>query len=221
MQTSSTIAKLSMALIAAQAEVRNPKLDSVNPHFKSKFASLAEVRETVLPVLHKHGLALAQYPKASPGFAGCVNVLLHNSGEYMIEECLLPLDKPNAHGAGSCITYARRYSLQSIAGVVADEDDDANAAVEKQAPRASASAVMQDAFNDLPKARQKVIADTAIAVTDKLAEGKEYDAYALCESVDDQEEKLALWSRLTSAHRSTLKKFAEKAKEREEISTQP
>jgi hypothetical protein len=57
-----------------------------------------------------------------------VNRLMHVSGEWLEEECLLPLDKNNAQGAGSAVTYARRYSLQSIAGVVADEDDDANAA---------------------------------------------------------------------------------------------
>jgi hypothetical protein len=216
MNTSNSIAKLAAALLAAQAEVKNPKLDSVNPHFKSKFASLAEVRETVLPVLHKHGLALAQYPKAAQGFAGCVNVLMHSSGEYMTEECLLPLDKPNAHGAGSCITYARRYSLQSIAGVVADEDDDANAAVEKPAPRGSARAETVDTFEKLPKTTQKRLADVAVQISDHLQANRDYDAYELAAEVQDSDEKTGLWSLLDSKQRNRLKQFKEKA----ELATQ-
>src|SRR5688500_18031754 len=128
MNTSGTIGELTKALLEAQKEMKNPSFDSTNPHFKSKFASLANVRETVLPVLLKHGLVLTQFSKAGEGSSGCVNLLLHTSGEWLEESCLIPPDRNNAQGAGSAITYARRYSLQSIAGVVADEDDDANAA---------------------------------------------------------------------------------------------
>jgi hypothetical protein len=128
MNSSPSIAELAKALNKAQAELKNPTFDSTNPHFKSKFASLAAVREAVIPTLNKHGLAIAQFPKSTDGTAGCVNRLMHVSGEWLEEECLLPLDKNNAQGAGSAVTYARRYSLQAIAGVVADEDDDANAA---------------------------------------------------------------------------------------------
>jgi hypothetical protein len=125
---SESITNLVKALLAAQMELKNPAFDSKNPHFNSKFASLAAVRECVLPVLNKHGLILSQFPKSADGRAGVVNILAHTSGEFLEEECLLPLDKNNAQGAGSAVTYARRYSLQAIAGVVADEDDDANAA---------------------------------------------------------------------------------------------
>ena len=50
-------AELNKALVAAQAEMRNPRLTSVNPHFRNRYADLAEVRECVMPVLAKHGLA--------------------------------------------------------------------------------------------------------------------------------------------------------------------
>jgi len=134
MNSSESITKLAAALVSAQKEMKNPTLDKTNPHFKSKFASLAQVRETVLPILNKHGLSLTQFPKGAEGAAGCVNRLMHESGEWLEEECLLPLDRVNAQGAGSAITYARRYSIQAIAGVVADEDDDGNAASEPKQP---------------------------------------------------------------------------------------
>lgn len=221
MQTTNTIAKLAAALLGAQAEMKNPAFNAQNPHFRSKYADLGSVREAVLPVLNKHGLALAQYPKAQDGYAGCVNVLMHSSGEYMIEECLLPLDKQNAHGAGSCITYARRYSMQSIGGVVADEDDDANAAVEKSAPRGSARAETEDAFAKLPPDTQQMLRDTAMEVIGYLQEDRDWDAYATCETITDSDQKTALWSLFKDAnHRSRIKKQGEmKRKKDKELAT--
>lgn len=134
MNRSDSVKELATALALAQAEMLNPTFDSVNPHFKNRFASLASVRSAVIPVLNKHGLSIAQFPVCTELHAGVVNVLLHTSGQLIEESCILPLTKNDAQGAGSAITYARRYSLQSIAGVVADEDDDANAASTKEKP---------------------------------------------------------------------------------------
>ena len=122
-------AELNKALVAAQAEMRNPRLTSVNPHFRNRYADLAEVRECVMPVLAKHGLALVQSPVCTADGAGVNNLLCHHSGELLdLGDCILPLAKKDPQAAGSAITYARRYSLQAIAGVVGDEDDDAEGA---------------------------------------------------------------------------------------------
>jgi hypothetical protein len=132
MQKSESISALASALVKAQAELKNPQFDSKNPHFKSDYASLAAVREAVMPVLSKHGLSVSQMPKNDDGKAGCENLLMHSSGEWVISELLIPTDKLNAHGVGSSITYARRFSLMAIAGVVGDQDDDGNGSVEQQ-----------------------------------------------------------------------------------------
>lgn len=129
MNKSPTIAALSAALAKAQAELRNPKFDSVNPHFRSSFASLSAVREAVIPVFAKHGLSLSQFPTAHEGKAGCINHLAHESGEWMEEPFLIPCDKQNSHGYASALTYARRLSMQSVAGVCGDADDDGNGSV--------------------------------------------------------------------------------------------
>ena len=206
MNSSNTITKLAEALKKAQEEMKNPGFDAVNPHFSSKYASLAAVREAVLPVLNKHGLVLTQFPKYAPEreHAGCVSRLMHVSGEWLEEECLLPVGKATAHAAGSCITYARRYSMQGIAGVVAEEDDDGNSA--SNSKPTGASAANHEAFAGLPKDRQKAIRDTAILIGDHLAEDRAFDAYALCESFTENDEKLALWSQLSSSQRSAIKK---------------
>jgi hypothetical protein len=205
MQSSATIKELATALAKAQAEMKNPTFDSTNPHFKNKFASLSAVREAVTPILTKHGLAITQFPKTGDGVAGCVSRLMHASGEWIEEECLLPLDKNNAQGAGSCITYARRYSLQGIAGVVAEEDDDANAASAPAKPVAAKS-VAGEEWERLDGEAQKWLQGIADCVRAELeAKGGMAALKVLEEQGLGPEHKVALWSRFDSKERATMK----------------
>ena len=138
MTQSPEIKDLAAALTKAQMAMKNPGFDSTNPHFRSKYASLASVRAAVLPALHKHGLALTQSPVVAGDTAGISWRLLHaDSGQWLAGECLLPLEKRNAHGVGSAVTYATRYTMQSLGCVVGDEDDDGNAAIEPAKPVAA------------------------------------------------------------------------------------
>jgi hypothetical protein len=123
-----SLSKLAMALCKAQSEMRNPPKDSVNPHFKSRYADLATVRDTVMPVLTKNGLSVLQLPCECDGAPALTTLLMHESGEYVETTMLLRPGKTDPQGVGSALTYARRYSLQSLAGVAADDDDDGNAA---------------------------------------------------------------------------------------------
>lgn len=201
---------LAKALVAAQKEMKNPAFDSTNPHFRNKFASLASVREAVLPVLNKHGLALSQFPTAGEGVAGCRNILIHEGGEKMEYDCFLPLSKNDPQGAGSAITYARRYSLQAIAGVVAEEDDDANAASEK--PKASAKPVTLDTWDKLDPEEQKWLQGIADCVRAELESKGPKEAFALLEEQGlSADHKVALWSRFDSKERAALKKAKEAA----------
>lgn len=128
MEMSESIIDLSAALASAQAELNNPIFDSKNPHFKSSYASLASVRNAVVPVLAKHGLSIIQDVSAVEGGIICVQMLLHKSGQWIRTSGLkVPFDKANAHGYGSATTYARRFSLMALACVVGDDDDDGNA----------------------------------------------------------------------------------------------
>ena len=204
MHSSATIKELATALAKAQAELKNPTFDSTNPHFKNKFASLSAVREAVTPILAKHGLTVTQFPKTGDGVAGCVNRLMHSSGEWIEEECLLPLDKNNAQGAGSCITYARRYSLQGIAGVVAEEDDDANAASTPVKPAHKPVAV--DVWEQQSEGTQKWLQGIADSVRAELEAKGGAAALAILEEQDlEADHKVAIWSRFSSSERSSMK----------------
>jgi hypothetical protein len=125
-RTSDQINELATALAAAQAEMKNATLNKINPHFKSKYADLAGIRDTVTPALTKHGLAVVQGTDTTDGGIVVVTRLLHKSGQWMESRFPIAYDKPQT--MGSAYTYARRYSLSAMCSISADEDDDANAA---------------------------------------------------------------------------------------------
>jgi hypothetical protein len=134
MNKSESIAALAAALAKAQAEIENASKSSVNPHFKSKYADLAEVLNTVRPVFAKHGIAVIQAPSFDAGVAHVETMLTHSSGEWLSNTCSAPVSKQDAQGVGSAITYLRRYSLAAFAGI-AQEDDDGNSASGRHEPQ--------------------------------------------------------------------------------------
>jgi hypothetical protein len=132
MRTSENIDQLATALASAQSEMKNAKLNKVNPHFKSKYADLAEIRDTVTPALSKHGIAVVNGTDATEGGLHVVTRLIHKSGQWIESRFPIAYDKPQT--MGSAITYGKRYNLAAVANIAADEDDDANAANDKPAP---------------------------------------------------------------------------------------
>ena len=127
MQKSESIAALAAALADAQGEVENAAKNAQNPHLKNRYADLAEILNTVRPVLSRHGLAVSQHPSYSDGMVHVETIMLHKSGEWMSSTISTPVQKPDPQGVGSACTYARRYSLAAIVGL-SQEDDDGHAA---------------------------------------------------------------------------------------------
>jgi hypothetical protein len=126
------IDQLASALAAAQGEIENASKNSQNPHFRSKYADLAEIINTVRPVFSKHGLAVVQSPSYAEGLVSVTTLLTHKSGQWIRDTATAPASKLDAQGVGSAITYLRRYSLAAFAGI-AQEDDDGNAASQQKA----------------------------------------------------------------------------------------
>jgi hypothetical protein len=129
MNMSDDIAELATALSKAQGEILDAAKAAENPYFKSKYADLAAVRGVIREPMAKHGLSLVQLPKTVDGGVMVETMLLHSSGQYIKSALFMPAAKSDAHGIGSAITYARRYSIMSILSL-ATEDDDGNAAVD-------------------------------------------------------------------------------------------
>jgi len=119
------------AFIKAQAEMVNASKDSTNPHFKSKYADLTAVRDACVPFLNKYGIAVLQPVVQLENKQYIKTTLLHESGEEYscLTEIMHTQNTAQAHGSG--ITYARRYGLQSLVCIGA-EDDDGNEAMKTE-----------------------------------------------------------------------------------------
>ena len=123
--------QITHALIKAQMKFPLVKKEDSNPFFKSKYAGLPSVLEAVLPELNKNDLVLTQSPITDGDRIGVETTIYHTSGEFITSKFTLNLAKNDPQGAGSAITYARRYALVSMLGLNVDEDDDGNAASNK------------------------------------------------------------------------------------------
>jgi hypothetical protein len=134
---SESIANLAKALSTVQGKLTHAKKDSANPFFKSKYADLESVWDACRDLLVSNGLAVAQFPGTTLNVEllgeipittmSLTTILTHSSGEYISQEMSVPLHKLDAQGAGSALTYMRRYALAAVVGVV-QADDDGNAA---------------------------------------------------------------------------------------------
>jgi len=121
--TSESIKNLAASLCKAQAEMGGAVKDSKNPFFKSDYADLTSVIKAIKEPFANHGLSYTQFPTNDDGRIGVSTLLMHESGEYLEHSYTLPTTKADPQAAGSAITYARRYALQSIAGIPTADDD--------------------------------------------------------------------------------------------------
>lgn len=122
---SEQIQDLVMALAVAQGELSPAEKSGKNPHFKSKYAGLADIWACCKSVLPKNGLAVMQTMQEVDGRLQLVTTLAHKSGQWIKSVLPIVTAKTDAQSMGSAITYMRRYALSAIVGVVADDDDDA------------------------------------------------------------------------------------------------
>jgi hypothetical protein len=115
---------IAAAFVKAQRAFGPALKTSTNPHFKSKYADLANCVEAVVDALNANGIALMQRTYECKDGVMVETVFVHESGEVM--ECGMlhvPASKHDAMGFGSALTYARRYSLLAATGLAPEDDD--------------------------------------------------------------------------------------------------
>ena len=132
MNRSESIANLALALAKANADISNPKKNSVNPFFHSKYSDLAEVINCSKSILAANGLSVIQLLSFNE-LANVETILLHSTGEWVSKVLAMPVPKLDAQTIGATFTYARRYALAGIIGL-AQEDDDAASVTTKPTP---------------------------------------------------------------------------------------
>ncbi|MGM2633910.1 ERF family protein [Bacillus cereus group sp. Bce040] len=129
MNRSETIAKLAKSLVLFNSEVNKIAKDADNPFFKNNYATLDTIIDEIRPILSKHGLSIMQIPSGDGQNVTLKTLLLHESGEWLeSDELTMKPVKNDPQAVGSCITYARRYSLAAFLSLNTGEDDDGNSA---------------------------------------------------------------------------------------------
>lgn len=168
--TSKATAELFAAIAEAQGEVENASKSSANPHFKSKYADLAEVLNTVRPVFASKGLSLVQSTGYADGQVHVHTVVAHKTGGLISSTASCVPAKSDAQGIGAATTYLRRYSLAAMCGI-AQEDDDGNAASHNKRPEAKPEPVSDEAQAKAAEFRSAIADATSVEALTELAAG--------------------------------------------------
>ncbi len=143
MQASETITKIAPAYLKAQTEITKALKDSSNPFFHSSYADLNSIMGSCKESLNKNGIGVLQ-----PVVGEIVEtILMHESGEWFSSETrIICKETNNPQAQGSAITYARRYGLQSMVFIGA-EDDDGESATERPTHYQETKALKQTSGN--------------------------------------------------------------------------
>jgi hypothetical protein len=169
MKTSEQINELAAALAKAQGDITNAGKDKTNPHFQSRYATLASTWDACRAPLSKNGLSVVQVVDGDL----LISRLLHSTCQFIESTMGIKPTQNSPQGFGSALTYARRYSLQALVGIAPgddvgqDDEDDANEGSGIQPPTAETQAANQHyAGNTGPvitpkNARQGVLPDSS------------------------------------------------------------
>lgn len=148
MKHSESIKELATALAKAQGDMQDAKKDSDNPYYNSKYADLAAVWRACRSALSKNGLSVSQGNELINGQLHLISLLMHESGEWLRSEMILPLPDPDAveynkagktvkknmlQAIASAMTYVRRITLSGLVGVAPDDDTDDDAEATREA----------------------------------------------------------------------------------------
>jgi hypothetical protein len=161
MQRSESVTKIAGALLKAQKLMGGASKGAANPYFKSKYADYGSVLEACKDLLNENGVVILQPHVSDNGKNFVETLLLHESGESISSRTEVICAKQNDPQAlGSAITYARRYGLQSLLAMPA-EDDDGEGAMNR-APKTPPTA-KETSFQAAKAAAPKAVAPTPVA----------------------------------------------------------
>lgn len=133
MEITESIDKLAAGMALFRQQLKQPELDAKNPFFKNNYLTLKGVEAAIDPALKDTGLSYIQLVYTVEGNSAVKTMVMHSSGQRIVTDPLiLRPTKNDPQGQGSAITYAKRYQLMALFGVVGDKDDDGNAASRPQ-----------------------------------------------------------------------------------------
>jgi hypothetical protein len=111
---------------------------------------------------------------------------------------------------GKALSYAKKALVLKLLELESVSEEEGRQ--EQHKPKAGTHKPSDGAMESLTKERKQVVTDTHTQVVDFLIEDRDADAYGLCESITDPDEKVSLWSMLDSKQRRRIKDQAAKEK---------
>jgi hypothetical protein len=166
-------AELNAALALAQSKMTAIKQSGKNPHFRSMYSTMVDVRASVTLPCAEHGLAITVQPLLVNGEWVARAVLRHKSGQWVAGFLPLMMGKRDMQAMKSAMTYAQRTLTIALTGAASGEDDDGNDAVAKP--------TKQQEENSLAKKAEEAL-EAALEVNDETAALKVLSRVKLRES---------------------------------------
>lgn len=141
MKHSEHLNELATALAKAQGQMEGALKASANPFYKSRYADLKSVWEACRKPLSDNGLSVVQAVRCEhqspdvnalkqvadniglPPAVICTTMLMHSSGQWIMEELTMWPKENGPQPIGSCTSYARRYGLAAMIGIYQEDDD--------------------------------------------------------------------------------------------------
>ena len=190
MNQSETINELVTALSKAQGTMKPAVFNKVNPHFRNRYADFTAVMDACRQPLSDNGLSVMQYTETVNDQLKLVTLIAHMSGQFIKSYFPLNPAKMDSQSIGSSLTYAKRYCLSAMLGIVSDDDDDdSEAAMGRGQPQ-------QPKQQHQKKSPAQVVAETPELKFITEEEGKDL---AKLLSQCDQEYQDSVWKFLTEA----------------------
>lgn len=112
-------------LLDCQKEIETIDKDGNNPYFKSKYATLGATISACKAILNSHNILCLQPIESDENGVYVCTSLIHTKSDKSLTTKMRIMSKSDndPQAQGSAITYARRYSLQSLLFMTADDDD--------------------------------------------------------------------------------------------------
>ncbi len=154
---SQDVTTLAKALLAVQKQLQPAFKDAANPFTKSNYATLNSVMEACRDALQSNGIWMTQLPMPTPEHLGSGHLALQtkfthaSSGQWQASLTIVPLPKNDPQGMGSAMTYARRYALTAMLGIVTEDDDGESAKI----PTKRTSSPKQSRSSNIPQNTQQ------------------------------------------------------------------
>lgn len=109
-------------LFKIQESIGTVKKDSVNPFLKNKYVDINSLLEQVKPIFNEQKLLLLQ-PLTNVNGRPAIRTLVMDGKVAIVDDVITLPDLQDSQKMGGAITYYRRYSIISLLGLEAEDDD--------------------------------------------------------------------------------------------------